>query len=102
MDMNMTDKEAYEELNKLIATIGEKLGIIGKGWSHTSNYSLSQCRFVLAVLSDTLDNSTPENVHSDQRLANVIHKMFTSANDVPVERITLTRQQYEALLNRTY
>lgn len=100
--VNMTDKEAYEQLSKLIVEIGVKSGVIGKGWSAISGHSTIQCRFVLTSLYERLDKSTPENIHSDQRLANVIHKMFTSLNDVPVERITLTRQQYEALLNRTY
>jgi len=38
----------------------------------------------------------PEHRAADARVAELVEQMFTSGNSIPVERITLTRAQWEA------
>lgn len=48
----------------------------------------------------TLSAHGPLTNEGTNSIETLVTQMFTSGNDVPVERITITRQQYEAVLGK--
>lgn len=86
------------ELYQVIGSLASDLGVFDhpkviKALDNASNHAM--------VHDDVLPFPSFEYKTAGDALAEMVHEMFRSGNSVPVERITITRKQYDAAMQRT-